>query len=782
MRSTSIQSSFNTGEVSGLMHGRRSDFDKMKSAVVSSVNGIPLVEGGWTRRPGTAFCDETRYSLKQSRLVRFKYSTTQAYVIEFGDQYVRFKKNRTPVYDYSMSINSVTQGVPGVVTYSGADPSNGDDVDIINVVGMTQLNNRRFSVRNVNAGANTFELHVYDASGLLVPVDTGVFSAHVSGGLAQRVYTLATPYLESDLFQLKFARQADKLYIFHSDYPEASLNRFGDASWTHTPLVFVDGPYLPVNKTGTTLAASVATPGTGRTITASATTGINDGQGFLASDVGRLIRLKGGSASVWGYMLVTAFTDSTHVTATIINSVGTITAATTWRLGLLSDTTGYADAGTFVGGRLVLGGCPYREARWDASYVDDYLNFSETEVDGTTTDAHAFSYTLTAEESQAIRWIRGIANGFAIGTFEGEWLARPSINEEAMTPTNRDAKQSASFGSERVDVVKVGAAILAIQKHGRRIREITYSFADNRLNAADVTILAEHMSKTIYPGALPSGFLELAYQQDTIPVLWAPRKDGVLAGATYSQDEKVMAWHRSHFGGYATDVEPRLGAVVESACVIPAADGSYEEAWFVIRRYINKRIVRYTEYLTKPWEKGDDAELPQYLDSSLFYDGDPTTALTGLYHLAGETVSVVANGGAHPDVVVSPTGGVLLNTSATKVVVGFPYNSDLELFPFDAGSADGTAQGKIQRKHHVAVRVHESLNLWTGPSFDKLRQVVFRTPSDGSNVRTPLFTGLKLLDGWHGDYSSEDRLCVRFTGGLPGTLLSVIARQDTSDT
>lgn len=765
------------------MHGRLSDFDKMKSAVVSCVNGIPLVEGGWTRRPGTAFCDETRYSHKQSRIVRFKYSTTQSYAIEFGDQYVRFKKNRVPVYDLALTITGVSNALPGVLTYSGTDPSNGDDVDISGVVGMTELNGRRFIVQNVNTGANTFELHELDNIGAPTPVDTNFFSTYVSDGVAQRVYTLATPYLEADLFQLKFARQADKLYIFHSDYPEATLNRFADASWTHTPVVFADGPYLPVNKTATTLAASVATPGAGRTITASSTTGINDGSGFLSSDVGRLIRLKGGASSVWGYAIITGYTSTTQVTVTIINSVGTTTAATTWRMGLLSDTTGYSDAGTFVGGRLIVGGCPYRESRWDVSYVDDYLNFAETEVDGTTTDAHAFSYTLTSEESQAIRWIRGIANGFAVGTFEGEWLARPSINEEAMTPTNRDAKQSSAYGSERVDVVKVGSAILAIQKHGRRIREITYSFADNRLNASDMTILSEHMSKTTKdPVFFPSGFIELAYQQDIFPILWAPRKDGVLAGATYNQDEKVMAWHRTQLGGYSATVTPPLGAIVESVCVIPAADGSYEEAWFIVRRYVNNRIVRYVEYLTKPWEKGDDAAIPQYLDSSLFYDGEPISQLTGMYHLRGETVSVVVDGASHPDVVVSPTGGIQLDTEASKVVVGYSYNSDLELFPFDAGSADGTAQGKIQRKHHVAVRLHQSLNLWTGPSFDKLRKVVFRTAMDGSNARTPLFTGLKLLDGWHGDYSTEDRLCVRFTGGLPGTVLSVIARQDTSDT
>lgn len=761
------------------MYGRLSDFDKMKSAVATSLNAIPLVEGPCTRRPGSAYCDETRYSEKRSRIVRFKYSTTDAYAIEFGDQYVRFKKNNAPVHDETYTITGITNDFPGVVSYTGNDPSNGDDVDVSGVLGMTLVNGRRFRVQNVDTGANTFQLYEVTTGGTVTEVNTADFGVYTSGGTAKRVYTLVTPYLEADLFTLRFSRFADRLYIFHSDYPEATLNRFADSNWTHTPLTFVDGPYLPVNKTTTTLAASAFAAGTGRTITASAVDGINDGQGFLASDVGRYIRLKGGGSAVWGYMVITAYTSTTQVTATIINSVGSTTAATTWRMGLLSDTTGYSDAGTFFGDRLILGGCPYRESRWDASYVGDYVNFAETEVDGTTTDSHAFSYTLTSEESQAIRWMKSIANGFAIGTFEGEWLARPSVNEEAMTPTNRDAKQSSSYGSERVDAVKVGSAILAIQKHGRRVREISYSFADNRLNTVDATILAEHVTK----GGTPeeSGLVELAYQQDIHPVVWGPRTDGYLVGMTYHQEEKVAGWHRHKLGSGSEALVPASYARVESCCVVPAADGSYEALYMIVKRWINNRIVRTVEYLNKPWEKGDDALTPQYLDCSLVYDGAATSLLTGAYHLTGDTVSVMTDGAVHPDVVVSSTGTIALNTEAEHVVVGYRYNSDTELLPFDAGSADGTAQGKIQRKHHVAVRLYESLGVQVGPSFDKLQTLTFRKPSHGSNTRTPLFSGIKLIDGWHGDYSTEDRICLRFSGPLPGTILGVIARQSTED-
>lgn len=776
MRSTSIKSSFNTGEVSELMYGRIADFDRMKSAMALSLNGYPLVEGGWTRRPGSGHCDEVRYSTKKTRSVRFKYSTTQSYTIEFGDQYVRFKKARAPVYQTAgqLTITGITRAVPGVLTYTGTDPANGDDFDLSGITGMAELNGKRVRVANVDGGANTFQLTENDGT----PIDTSGFTAYSALGVAKKVYTLATPYLEADLFKLTFARSPDKLYIFHPDYPEATLNRSADDSWTHTPLIFVDGPFLPVNTTATTFTTADAAVGAGKSLFASSAVGINDGQGFLTTDIGRLIRFKGGGSSVWGYSIITARTSPTQVTVTHITTPGTTTGATTWRMGLLSDTTGYSRAGTFFGDRLIIGGCPYRESRWDASYVGDYVNFAETEVNGTVTDAHAFSYTLTSEESQQIRWVRNIANGFAIGTFEGEWLARPSVNEEAMTPTNRDAKQSSDYGSEEIEAVKVGSALLAVQKYGRRVREIAYSFADNKLVAGDATILAEHLTKAAT--IEESGLVELAYQKERIPIVWAPRLDGQLLGMTYSQDEKVGAWHQHRLGGYS-DAEQLVGARVESVCVVPAGDESYEELWMVVQRYVNGRVVRYNEFLYKSWEKGDDQNLAQFLDCSKFYEGSAVSTITGLHHLVGETVSVLVNGAVHPDVVVSATGTIALNTSATHVVAGYAYNSDGAILPFDAGAADGTAQGKIQRKHHVAFRVYQTAGLSVGPSFTKLSLLTFRTPAHGTSASTPLFTGVKPIDGWPGDYSTEDRICFRFNQPLPGTILSIVARQSTED-
>jgi hypothetical protein len=88
-----------------------------------------------------------------------------------------------PELDTARNITGITQANPGVVTYTGADPANGNIVYITGVVGMTEVNGLFFTVANVNAGANTFEL-----SG----VNTTAYTAWSSGGTVQ-VATIYAP-------------------------------------------------------------------------------------------------------------------------------------------------------------------------------------------------------------------------------------------------------------------------------------------------------------------------------------------------------------------------------------------------------------------------------------------------------------------------------------------------------------------------------------------------------------------------------------------------------------
>ena len=777
-----IQNNFNSGEFSGLM-AARVDFERYKTALKVCKNQLAFLQGGITRRPGTYFCDEVKDSTKATRTVAFKYSTVSAFALEFGDLYIRFKKNRAPIYDLTMTITGITQANPAVLTYTGTDPSNGDHVDISGVVGMTEVNTRRFKVANVDAGANTFELQTVDGTN----VNATGYTAYSSAGSAKRVYTLTTTYLEADLFQLKFKQSADVLYIWHPDYPERKLSRVSDSSWTIADTAFLDGPYMAENTTSTTLTPSAFAPGAGVTLTASSVTGINNNTGFQTTDIGRLIRMLHGAN--WGYVIITGRTSTTVVTVTVINSLGGLDPKAIWRLGLYSDTTGYPACGTFYGDRLYRGGCPEIPERLDGSKVGDYDNMAPSGVDKTVTDDSAVSRRLNSDDVQTIRWMNGLAGGIAVGTFEGEWLVSPSANGEAITPTNIEAKQSTGWGSDDIQAVRAGSSMIYAEAGGRRVREMNYIYYDNVLQSVDMTVLAEHVTKGNYDPASPddgastvasSGIVELAYQKKKIPTVWAPRKDGALLSQCYSREDKVSGWQRHILGGWSNAAKT-VHALVESCCVIPSSDASYDELWLVVKRYINGRTVRYNEFLTDIWEQGNAQEDAFFVDCGLTYDGAATTTVTGLSHLAGETVQVLVDGATHPNVTVSATGSITLQRASSVVHVGYTYDSDGQCLRFDSGSATGTSQGKLQRSHRVIFRLYDSLGLQVGRSFDSLTELNFRNAADPMDEAVPLFTGDKDDFVWDGDYTTENYVCWRWSDPLPGTILAVMPHLNTQD-
>jgi len=782
-----IQNNFTSGEFSGLMAGRV-DFERYKTAVKVGTNQLAYLQGGVTRRPGTYFCDEVKDSTKATRIVKFKYSTVSAFALEFGDQYIRFKKNRAPIYDLTLTITGISAAAVGVVTYTGTDPSNGDHLDLSSVAGMVEINGLRVVVSNVNGGANTFEMKYLDGT----DVDTTVFTAYTSGGSAKRVYTLTSTYLEADLFQLKFKQSADVLYIWHPDYPERKLSRVTDSSWTLTSTTYLDGPYMAENTTSTTLTPSAFAPGAGVTLTASSVTGINDGDGFKTTDVGRLIRLNQGGT--WGYVLITGWTSTTVVTVTVINTLTSTAAKTSWRMGLYSDTTGYPACGTFYGDRLYRGGCPEIPERFDGSKVGDYDNMAPSGVSGTVSDDNAVSFRLNSDDVQTIRWMNGTSNGIAIGTFEGEWLVTPSTQNETITPTNVNAKQSTGWGSEDIQAVRAGQTMLFVEAGGRRVREMNYLYYENTLQSLDTTVLADHITKGNFDPADPlaedstdalSGIVEIDYQKKKIPTLWAVRKDGMLLSQVYSKDDKVSGWFRQPLGGYS-NAGHTVGALVESLCVIPKSDGAYDEVWLIVKRYINGRTVRYTEFLTDIWEQGNARDTAIYTDCTLTYDGASTGTVYGLHHLANETgVAVVVDGKELSDTgsqSVQTTGVIELNVEdeGSVIHVGFPYESDGICLKWEAGSATGTAQGKLQRPHRVIFRLHDSLGLSTGPTLDDLTPITFRTAADLLGQPVPLFTGDKTVI-WEGGYNTEHAICWRWTGAMPGTILAIMPHLNTQD-
>lgn len=717
MKASPLKDAFNAGEISPLM-AARIRIDKYANALNICENMIPLVQGGVTRRTGTMFVSEIKSGA--ARLVPFEFSTTQAYILEFGAEYIRFYKDRGQIQ---------TSGVAAWLTGTAY------------VVGDLRTES---SVTYYCLVAHT----------------SGTFATDLAAAkwYAQEdtIYEIPTPYVSGDIANLKFTQSADVLYITHPSYAPRKLIRTGHTQWVLSVIEFLDGPYLSTNITTATITPS-ATTGTGITLTASVAT-------FASTDVGRLVRIK--HSSTWGYAKITAYTSTTVVTADVKSNFGATTASVDWRLGVYSVTTGYPSCCMFFEDRLFFAGCSQFPQRVDGSNSSLYETFAPSSTANVVSDSNAVAFSLNASDVNVIRWMQDDEKGLLIGTVGGEWVLRPSSQSQALTPTNVTAKRSTAFGSANVQAVRAGRASIYIQRAGRKVRELAYVYEVDGFRSPDMTVLSEHISK--------GGLIASDYQQEPFSIVWFVREDGQLVGLTYERDQDVVGWHRHIIGGSYSGGD----SVVESVACIPVPDGTSDEAWIVVKRTIDGNTRRYIEYITPRFDE-DDTINAFFVDSGLTYDGAPATVISGLDHLEGETVSILADGATHPNRTVS-SGSITLARSANVVHIGLPYESNIDTLNIEAGSADGTSQGKTKRIHRIALRLYKTLGLKFGPNADSLDVMTFRTSADATNSPPALFTGDKSIN-WNGYYETEGKMYFRQDQPLPFTLLGLFPQLVTQD-
>lgn len=762
-RASNIQHAFNAGEFSPLLLGRQ-DVDKYASSLYVCLNGIPLTQGAWTRRPGTAYLHQAKHHGKVSRVLPFQYSVTQTYVLEFGEYYIRFFTNHGILTKTAQDITAITKANPAVVTYSGSDTyANDERVFISGVVGMTQVNNREFVVKNVNAGANTFEL--YDSDG--VKVNSTNYGTWASGGTVAEILEVVTTFAEADLAAVRITQSADVLYITHPDFPPQQLVRTAATTWTLSDVVFTDGPYDPLNVEATTLSPNGAT-GT-VTITASAVTGINSGSGFVSTDVGRLVRLK--ESSTWGYAEILTVGSTVSVTASVLSTLTNTNAKVNWRLGTWSDTTGWPACSTFFDDRLFLAGNATSPQRLDGSKTGAYTNFSPSALDGTVAADNAVSFTLNADDVNAIKWMASSEKGLLVGTGRGEWQVKASALNESITPTNISAKPSTRYGSADVAPITAGKAVLFVQRAARKVRELAYVFEVDGFKAPDMTLLAEHIARDT--------ITEVAYQEQPQAIMWAVRGDGALLGFTYERDQSVTAWHRHELGGQS-DAAGLVIPVVESIAVVPAPDASRDELYLVVQRYINGGTKRYIEYMSKIWETGDVQENAFYVDCGwTTVEGTANDTITGLWHLEGETVGAYVDGTKHIDITIT-NGTATFDRVGTIKTLGYFYNSDGQTMPLEGGTPDGSAQSKIKRIAKLGFWLVDTLGLKFGMDASNLTELIVRTWGDAYGTATPLFTGV-VRERFEGDYDKLGQVYWRADGPFPATILAVMPQFTVSD-
>lgn len=431
------------------------------------------------------------------------------------------------------------------------------------------------------------------------------------------------------------------------------------------------------------------------------------------------------------------------------------TAATAnWAIEAWAKYAGYPRSVCFHEQRLWFGGTELQPNTIWASAVGDYENFRRGAF-----DSDSLAFTLAAQEGSAVQSLVS-HDALVIFTQSEEWTATTSQNT-AITPSNIFVRRQSRFGSVHKQAFIAANNLLFLQRGSRKLRQFSYGKGGDGV-ASDLTLLAEHV--TI------NGIQQMAFQQQPDPIIWCVRNDGVLLSLTYEADQEVIAWARHT----TTD------GLFESVATIYGADGKADEVWVVVNRGGKRYIERIDSESYQKLEE-DDATRMVYLDCAVLLERTPaSTSVTGLSHLEGKTVQILANGAVVPAKTVS-SGSITLDTAASTVVVGIPYTSKLQPSKIEIQMGDGTAQGR----RFVCKRA--ALNLWKtyglqysddpNAAENKWFDVEGRSTNTNYDTASPLTTGMRQINnlGRHGD---SIELCFRQTLPLPANLLAIVPKLD----
>lgn len=590
----------------------------------------------------------------------------------------------------------------------------------------------------------------------------------LSGG---EPYELESPYGRADLPRLKYAQSNDTLMLVHAGHPVRSLTRQDHDQWelaavefTDPPEVWSEGNYPSVVCFFEDRLALAATPNQPNSVWLSRTGAyfdfrlntrevpLSDWGDALIKDPSDGVR-DGKAGDTFLLLDGDSFETECAVKGTTEDGEkryyrykgGKVLLASGEDLTVtFADSPGSGEIESVHGadGELQTG-------FWDEFKLGDRIVATDGEEP---LDDDAIEVTLSASQANAIEFMVPKSRLW-LGTIGGEWTLGGASSSEPIMPSSAKANQEGTAGAARAMPVSVGFGSLFIQRAGRKVREMAYQFDSDVYASLDLTILAEHISAP--------KVTQLAYAQEPDSIVYCLRSDGVLLALTYQQDQDVLAWARLVTQGQ-----------VESITSIFNHATNADELWALVRRDVGGQERRFVEILEATFEGGGTSD-GFFLDSGLSYQGEPVETLAGLDHLAGERITVLADGLIMRGVEVSPAGDIALQQAASVVHAGLPYRSLLKPMAVEGGSAKGTAQTKTKRIVEVSVRFHNTLGGKIGPDENTLEPVYYLTSAAPLGQALDLWSGdkrVKFPKGW----GRDGNLCILQDQPLPMTVLMVV--------
>lgn len=723
MLQTLIQASFAAGEISPEVQGR-TDIAKYRMGVALARNMFVLPYGGLATRPGTAICGRVKqpYGIKP-RNIDFTYSTLQTYTLEFGNHYMRVLFGGGYVLEPAQAIGAISQAAPGVFTI-GSTPSwsVGDQVFVFGAVGMVAVNSTpgfQLLVASTD-GAGHFTFTDLDGHAL----NTALMPAYAGGGSAARIFTLTTPFAVADLPLLKYTQNTDTMTLNHNAYGSYNLTRTQHWAWTLTAETFQAAVQAPTGLSG----ADVNNPGGTQTTRYYLVTSLTDvpneesvPAGPVAVANGPLNQNTGvsnnlnfaapatGPAPARYNIYCSAPAGTGGNTPTLYGYIGQTTSLAFNDANFAPDYTTCPPShqNPFAGGNNP-GTSSYFDGRKvyaapaqnpTTLYLTQPGNFGNMDVSVPVQADDAITITLTSRQVNAIKHLISL-NALLALTSSGAWMITPGSTSDSLTPSSAVAKAQAYNGASDVPPLTVNNDILYVQARGSKVRDLTYNFYVNLYTGNDISVLASHL---LYGYTIA----EWTYCEEPYYQILAVRNDGQMLSFTFLKEQDVYAWtHYDTFGNSGTDS-------FQSICSI--AEGAENRAYVVTARTIpgvnGGNPVYYQErFASRNFYVNGKADVRQAwcVDCGVQYSGAATAVITGLQHLEGCTVAVLADGGVQAPRVVAG-GQITLDHACALVTVGLPYVCQMQTLRLDRG--EPSIQGKRKKISRVTLLLKDALNI-----------------------------------------------------------------------
>lgn len=646
------------------------------------------------------------------------------------------------------------------------------------------------------------------------------------------VYEIPSPYAEADIHDLHYIQSGDIVTIVHPNYAPRELRRLGATKYVLSTITFGSTLAAPTISGVTPTTASTPSDTQTYSYVATRVTDDQLDESVASAPVTATNQLFDTGAFNTINFATSARRNVYRESGGLYGFIGQSTGTTLVDDNIAPDTSrtpplnqnpfasDFPGAVCYYEQRRVFAGTPNLPQTFWMTKAGTEANLDYSIP---VKDDDAISIKIAAREANSIQHAVVIGDLLLL-TESAEW--RVGSSGDLLTPTTVTIRPQSYIGASNVQPVTANTVAIYAAARGGHVRAIGFDNDIQSYISVDLSLRAAHLFdyKTIK---------DLAYAKGPIPVVWAVSSDGRLLGMTYVPEQQVYAWHYhdtqdgafesvavvsegnddilyaivrravlNHGSGYtsaptiafsggggsgaAATVTVTNGVVTgftitnggsgyTSAPTIAFSGGGGSGAAAVAtvtngvvtaitltttqKRYVERLSSRYFQDLKNFFGA----------DCGLTYSGSPAAVITGLSHLEGRTVAILADGAVMtPRPVVG--GQITLDKAASLVHVGLPIVSDLQTLPL-ATEAEAYSQATKKNVSRVMLRVYRSSGIFVGPTTTELKEAKIRTTEPYGSPPN-LYTGeveVEIPPAW----TEDGQIIVRQVDPVPLTIVSM---------